>query len=311
MKRLLVGLVKSKTLYLLVVSIGLLVFLLQNIQPSFSNFSLTTPSGQVQPIAEPGFMQSNESGIYRLTGTLTLGTYTSTLLRIIPDDEIYSLIINQRPVDISMIPLHERRDYSKGFTYELKDFLQPGDNQIEVHYMDQGGLMGIVISAETSPRITLFAYLLFTAIALLLAIKIANACKLSIPLKVLFIGALLIRLAYFSVTPADVREHDLGDHIGFTEYLTQHWAPPPVDYAVGGAFFHPPLYYYTGAIVYKATQLFEPNNKVVIYRIQQVLVLVYSMGFVLFGLLILNELLNLYRRPQDSLDTHVQEVQEV
>ncbi|WP_331351537.1 hypothetical protein [Cellvibrio sp. UBA7671] len=241
-------------------------------------------------------MQSNESGVYRLSGTLTMGKYTSTLLRFIPDDEIYTLTINQHPIDLSMIPAHERKDYSKGFTYELKDYLHQGDNQIEILYMDQGGLMGIVISAESNGHIKRIVYLLFTTVALLLALKITNACRLSTPVKVLFIGALLIRLVYFSVTTADIREHDLGDHIGYTEYLSQHWMPPPVDYAVGGAFFHPPLYYYTGAIVYKATQLVEPSNKVILFRIQQVLVLIYSMGFVLFGLMILQELLNLYRK---------------
>ncbi|HCS63611.1 MAG TPA: hypothetical protein DIW64_05680, partial [Cellvibrio sp.] len=296
MKSLLVRALKSKTLYVLILAIGLLIFLLQSIQPSFSNFSLTTPSGKIETIVAPGFMQSHENGVYRLTGTLTMGKYTSTILRFIPDDEIYTLTINQHPIDLSMIPAHERKDYSKGFTYELKDYLHQGDNQIEILYTDQGGLMGIVISAESNEGITRIVYLLFTAVALLLALKIVNACRLSTPIKVLFIGALLIRLAYFSVTTADVREHDLGDHIGFTQYLSQHWMPPPLEYAVGGAFFHPPLYYYTGAIVYKATQVFEPNNKVVIFRVQQILVLIYSMGFVLFGLMILQELLSLYRK---------------
>lgn len=302
MKSWLVRLITSKTLYFLALTLGTLVFLLQNIQPGLSNFILTTPSGKTESIGTPGFMPSNESGMYRLTGTLSLGKSTSTLLRIIPDDEIHTLIVNQRPVDLSGIPLHARRDYTKGFTYDLKEFLQPGNNQIEIHYQDQGGLMGVVISAETNKSTKTFIYLLLTLTALILTLKIAQACHLNTPVTVLFIGALLIRLAYFSVTPPDVRDHDLGDHIGFTEYLSQHWAPPPVEYAIGGAFFHPPLYYYTGAIVYKATQLFEPNNKVFIYRVQQILVLIYSMGFVLFGLLILKELLDFYPKQRSSVE---------
>ena len=255
MKNILSRAFKSKTLYLFVFAIAVLVYLLQAIQPSFSNFNLTTPSGKTQPLTSPGFMESHENGVYRLSGTLTMNRFSSSLLRFIPDDEIYTLSINQRPVDLSMIPAHERKDYSKGFTYELKDYLHEGENQIDIIYMDQGGLMGIVISAEHGGATTLVIYAIFTFIALLLATKLANACKLSTPIKCLFIAALLIRILYFSVTTADVREHDLGDHIGYTEYLSKHWMPPPVDYAIGGAFFHPPLYYYTGAIVYKATQL--------------------------------------------------------
>jgi hypothetical protein len=298
----LIRLIPSKTLYLLILPLGVLVFLLHNSQPRLSNFILTTPSGKTEAIGAPGFMPSSESGMYRLTGTLSVGKSTNTMLRIIPDDEIHTLIINQRPVDLSKIPLDARRDYIKGFTYDLKEFLQPGDNQIEIHYRDQGGLMGVVISAEINKNTEIFIYLLLTLVALILTLKISQACRLATPVKVLFIGALLIRLAYFSVTPADVRDHDLGDHIAFTEYLTQHWAPPPVEYAIGGAFFHPPLYYYTGAIVYKATQLFEPNNKVFIYRVQQILVLIYSMGFVFFGLLILKELLDFYSRQESSAE---------
>ncbi|HSC67162.1 MAG TPA: hypothetical protein VLC79_05710 [Cellvibrio sp.] len=297
MKNVLRSIMKSKTVYFLIVALGLIVGLLHSVQPTFSNFTLTTPSGATKAINFPGFMESPEGGIYRLSGTLTMGKFSSTLLRIIPDDEILALKINQRQVDLSIISPNERKDYSRGFTYELNSFLQPGDNQVEILYSDQGGLMGIVIAAEAGKNTSRLIYLLGTLMALIVAVKFLRHFKFSTPIKVLFIGALLIRLVYFSVTTADIREHDLGDHIGYTEYLTQHWMPPPIDYAVGGAFFHPPLYYYTGALVYKATQLAGANNKVILYRVQQVLVLIYSMGFVLFGLMILQELLNLYRKP--------------
>lgn len=288
---------KSKTLYLLLFSFLLTGYLLQNIQPSFSNITLTTPSGNTQALELLEFMESPESGVYRLTGTLTATKQSSSILRIIPDDEVYALNINDRPIDLNVIPHEQRKDYSKGFIYDLNSYLQEGDNKFEILYYDRGGLMGIVIRAEPSERVVQFLYLLGTFIALLLAIKLLNALNVSTPVKVLFIAALLIRIAYFSVTPSDVRDHDMGDHIGYTEYLSKNWTLPPVEYAVGGAFFHPPLYYYTGAVVYKATQLLEPNNKVIIYRVQQILSLCYAMGFVLFGLLILEELLNRYRKP--------------
>lgn len=315
MKKFLFKAVISKTLYLLIITLGLIAYNLQSIQPSFSNFTLTSPSGNSQEIDTPGFMQSPESGIYRLAGTLVMNDNASSTLRIIPDDEILSLAVNQRPVDLSFIPHEQRKDYNKGFIYDLSGYLHEGENQIEILYSDQGGKMGIVITAEGGENFAKLIYLLLTIFAVLIAVKLVNACKFSTPIKVLFIGALLIRLSYFMVTPGDVRDHDLGDHIGYSEYLTEHWMPPPIDYAVGGAFFHPPLYYYTSAIVYKATQLVEPNNKVAIYRVQQLLSLVYSMGFVLFGLMILNELLNLYRKPKNDTEsinpTPTQEVQEV
>ena len=315
MKTLIFKMLRSKTLYLLIITLGLIAYNLQSIQPSFSDFTLTMPSGNTKVIGTPGFIESPENGVYRLAGTVEMTANSSSILRIIPDDEILSLTVNQRPVDLSQIPYDQRKDYNKGFIYDLSEYLHDGKNQIEILYSDQGGLMGIVISAEGNANFVRIIYLLLAVFAVLIALKLVNAFKFSTPIKVLFIGALLIRLLYFTVTPGDVREHDLGDHIGYSEYLTQHWMPPPVEYATGGAFFHPPLYYYTGAIVYKATQLIEPNNKVAIYRVQQLLSLIYSMGFVLFGLMILNELLNLYRKSKteaESVVTNTQEeVQEV
>ena len=312
MKAVIVNLLKSKTLYLLIITLALIGYSLQAIQPSFSDFTLTTPSGKTQSVDTPGFMQSYESGVYRLAGTVEMSKSSSSTLRIIPDDEILSLTVNQKTVDLNRIPHEQRRDYNKGFTYDLSEYLHEGKNQIEILYSDQGGLMGIVISAEGSQGFSKLIYFLLAIFALIISLKLLNSFKFSTPIKVLFIAALIIRLAYFMVTPADVRDHDLGDHIGYSEYLTKHWMPPPVDYAVGGAFFHPPLYYYTSAIVYKATQLIEPNNKVAIYRVQQLLSLVYSMGFVLFGLMILSELFNLYRAsPKSSAVMEpVQEVQD-
>lgn len=309
MKQKILCVLRSKAVYFLILIAVLFLSLIKTIQPNLSNFSLTTPSGKTQQLERPGFIQSTESGIYRLSGNLDMGKYSSTILRIIPDDEILSLSVNDKLINLNSIPHHLRKDYNRGFTYDLRDYLKEGNNKIEIVYSDQGGLMGIVISGEAEGYTIVLLYLLGSIFALIISLKALSTLRVSTPIKFLFIGALLIRIFYFSVTPADVRDHDLGDHIGYSEYLSTRWMPPPVDYATGGAFFHPPLYYYTGALVYRATQWFEPDNKVTIYRTQQLLSLAYSMGFVLFGLLILNELLNKYHhgRNQD-LETKNQDV---
>lgn len=306
MKQKLLRVLKSKTLYLLIITAALFLLVIKTIQPTLSNFSLITPSGKTQKIDHPGFMQSTENGVYRLSGTLVMGKYSSPILRIIPDDEILSLSINGTPINLNIIPHHLRKDYNRGFTYDLRDHLKKGDNKLEIAYADQGGLMGIVISGEAEGYTTKLIYVLGSIFALVLSLKVLLIFRVSTPIKILFVGALLIRIFYFSVTPADVRDHDLGDHIGYSKYLSTHWMPPPVDYATGGAFFHPPLYYYTGAIVYRATQWVEPHNSVTLYRTQQLLSFAYSMGFVLFGLLILNELLNKYHNRFRQPNTEAQ-----
>ncbi len=289
---LLLSIIKSKTTYSIIVILGILFFTSKSIQLNYSDFTLTTPSGKTENFNFPAFAQSYESGVYKLHGTIEMGKYASTIVRIIPDDEILGLTINAVPVNLNMVSYQERRDYSKGFIYDLKPYLRTGKNDVEIIYSDQGGLMGVVISSVGDKSFNKILCGLLFLIGALLAYKFLTVSKLKPSIKILFLGALLIRIMYFMVTPPDVRDHDLGDHIGYIEYLTTHWAPPPLDYAVGGAFFHPPLYFYTGAIVYKIAQIFEPTNKFAIYRIEQLLSLAYAMGFVLFGLLILDQLIN-------------------
>lgn len=303
MKSLILSLIKSKTTYLIFIILGLILLSSKLIQLNYSEFTLTSPSGRVAPFDFPAFVQSPEHGVYKLKGTITLGRFASTIVRVIPDDEVLSLTINNTPVNLSMIPSHARRDFSKGFIYDLKPYLHAGKNDLEITYADLGGLMGVIISSVGGSSYNKILYGLLSLIGILLAHKLLTASRLKTSIKILFVGALLIRIIYFSVTPPDVRDHDLGDHTGYIEYLAANWVPPPVDYAVGGAFFHPPLYYYTGAIVYKIAQIFQPTNRFAIFRIEQLLSLVYSMGFVLFGLLILDQLFNSLKTKKEETKT--------
>jgi len=288
---------KSFAIQLLVLLglLGGIFYSIKSIQPTYSDFTLVTPSGKTEPTEFPFFKESHESGYYRTYGKITLSALSGTIYRITPDDEILGLSINGTPVDLSIIPAHEKRDYNKGFIYDLTTYLRTGENAIEIIYTDGGGKMGIIMSAVGSEGFIKFLYALIFLISMVIAYQVLKFAQVKTSIKVLFIGALLIRLLYFTVTPPDVREHDLGDHFGYTSHLSEHWVPPSIDHAVGGAFFHPPLYYYTGAVVFKITQMIEPYNKYAAYRVQQLLSLIYSMGFVFFGLLILDKLLNLYR----------------
>jgi len=278
---------------------------IHKIQPTYTDFTLITPSGKAEPTEFPFFKSSSESGYYRTYGKIILSPLSGTVYRITPDDEILGLNINNVPVDLSMIPAHEKRDYNKGFIYDLTPYLRTGENAIEIMYIDGGGKMGIMMSAVGSKSFATFLYVILFVISTLIAHQLFKLANIKMSIRVLFIGALLIRLMYFTVTPPDVRDHDLGDHFGYIEYLAENWLPPPVEQAVGGAFFHPPLYYYTGAVVHKITRWFEPFNKYASYRVSQLLSLFYSMGFVFFGLLIIDKLLSIYR---NNADTSTEEV---
>ncbi|HWV14372.1 MAG TPA: glycosyltransferase family 39 protein [Cellvibrio sp.] len=300
MKSLFLTLVKSISTYLIIAAIAFIAVKLNSMQIVYSDFTVTTPGGTTSATAFPFFASSNERGTYSLHGTATLTESSSRQVQIIPDDEIIGLAINGVAVNLEIIPIQQRRDYNKGFSYDLTPFLQTGTNQIDIYYTDGGGLMGIIMAPVQEDFYTRLLYILLT-LALLFVIHLAiKNTSLSKSLQVLFLGALLVRVLYFIVTPADVRGHDLGDHMDYIKYLSVHWTPPPLEQATGGAFFHPPLYYYTGAVVHKITQWFDPINLHAYERAQQLLSLVFSMGFVFFGLLILSRLLDSYKTHHNS-----------
>ncbi|AQT59181.1 hypothetical protein [Cellvibrio sp. PSBB023] len=278
------------------ISIITVAFLINKIQLQYSDFSITTPSGNTSKIDFPVHKQSQESGIYKLEGIAYKNSISSTKLQIIPDDEISSLSINNNLVDISHIPESGRRDYRNGFILDLKDHLKNGENKIEIIFSDTGGMMGINLKSLYAENLN---KLMIALMGLTISLLILKA-RLSFAFKILLIAALFIRLFYFSITPPDTRTHDQEEHLEYSEYLAVHWLPPALEKATDGAYFHPPLYYYTGAIVLKITRAFGPISNQEAQRIQQLLCLAYSMGFVYFGLLLIKQFLNITHSPPAS-----------
>jgi hypothetical protein len=281
-------------------SILLLVSTVIASQLKFSDFSLSTPDGRILNIGQPGFIESAGSGTYEMRGNLVVGRFSSKGVRIIPDDEIVALIVNGTDVNLASIPLQARKDYRMGFPLDLSSYLVTGSNDIVLRYRDRGGLMGIVLAAEGGSTYYRIISSFIALIILAASLCFMRKLKLNRMFQIIFIGGMLIRVFYFTVTPPETRGHDLGDHIGYVEYLSENWLPPPIEHAVGGAFFHPPFYYYTGALIYKLSQVFEPDNKVTLYRVQQILCLIYSLGFMFFGLLILKAVLDWFSEDNES-----------
>lgn len=261
-------------------------------QLAYSNFTMTGPNGVRTDVQFPLYIGSPASGTYELNGTITKESLSGTRVQIIPDDEVVAILINDKPVDLSAISESARRDYRNGFTYDLGDYLNNGDNKAQIIFTDTGGMMGINFKSLYGDKLGNVVLLLSGLIVSLLIIK----TNLSSSFKVLLLAALFIRLFYFSITPPDTRTHDQEEHLDYSEYLAVHWLPPALEKATDGAYFHPPLYYYTGAITFKITRAFGPISNQDAQRIQQLLCLAYSMGFVYFGLLLIRQFLNITRK---------------
>lgn len=258
-------------------------------QLTYSDFTMTGPNGIKSEIQFPLYMSSPASGTYELSGTIIKKSLSGTRVQIIPDDEVVAILINGKPVNLSGIPESARRDYNNGFSYDLQEYLNDGENAIKILFTDTGGMMGINFKSLYSEKIANLTLVLCGIFFSLLIIKM----NLSRSFKALLLIALFIRLFYFSITPPDTRTHDQEEHLDYSEYLATHWLPPALEKAVDGAYFHPPLYYYTGAIAFKITHAFGSVSDREAQRIQQLLCLAYSMGFVYFGLLLIGRFLHI------------------
>lgn len=278
---------------LLLLSIALMIIAAmsfnQSSQLTYSGFTMTSPNGTKSAIQFPLYMASPASGTYELNGTISKGSFSGTKVQIIPDDEIISIFLNGKALDLSAIPAAARRDYNNGFTYDLENHLNNGQNEIKIIFTDTGGMMGINFKSLYGNKLANITLSLYGILFSLLIIK----TNLTRSFKALLVAALFIRLFYFSITPPDTRTHDQEEHLDYSEYLAEHWLPPSIEKATDGAYFHPPLYYYTGAITFKITRALGDVSTQEAYRIQQLLSLAYSMGFVYFGLLLIRQFLNI------------------
>lgn len=285
-------------LFIIIVGAVLIGFYKWN-QPQYIDFAVISPSGEKTVIKGPEFIESSGVGTYTMTGTIVMNAWGSRVFRIIPDDRIESLQVNGTRISLAKLSPHQRKDYDKGFQYDLSPYLHTGENQVVAKYFDRGGLMGLVLAVEVSGSYS--AIIIFMGFILISILFFYWAKRIGVvpPVLFIFVIAIAIRVFYFSQTGVDERGHDMGDHFAYTKYLAEHWAPPPVDYAVGGAFFHPPLSYYLGAVVYKATKLIEPHNNMVAFRVQQFFCMTCAIGFLLYGLRILQEIF-LKRSDVDS-----------
>lgn len=289
--------IKSNIFYSLllsVIALAIIVTALSNksSQLAYTDFTITSPDGNTSAVQFPIYMPSPASGTYQLKGTITKEKFSGTKVQIIPDDEVVALFINNKHVDISHIPESGRRDYRNGFTFDLNDYLENGSNSIVITFVDTGGMMGVNFKSLYGESLSNAVLILSGIFISLLIAKL----KIGTQYKILLIAALFIRLFYFSFTPPDTRTHDQEEHLEYSAYLATHWLPPPLEKAVDGAYFHPPLYYYTGAVTFKLTRLFGSVSTQTEQRIQQLLCLAYSMGFVFFGLLIIQQLLHVTQK---------------
>jgi hypothetical protein len=277
----------KKLLLAILVLAAMLAAMLLMSKIKCENFVLTDEEGNSTFVEFPYTAKSIKEGKtfkYELEGKVHLNLFSSRYYRIIPDDKILSLTINKKEIPLASIPESQKRDYNKGFTINLSKYLQNGENNIKIEFEDYGNHLGIkaipLLRDTRGIVISLIFYLLLLSFLFFISRKICLPKRYSV---ILFL-AIVIRILYLSVTDYNVREHDMRSHVEYIKYFVENKSLPPLEKAESGAFFHPPLYYISSALIYSTISYFTNNNTGAIYFVLQIFSLLLSIGFVYFGI---------------------------
>jgi 4-amino-4-deoxy-L-arabinose transferase-like glycosyltransferase len=172
----------------------------------------------------------------------------------------------------------------KGFTINLSEYLRSGENSVEVKFEDYGGYMGIKLEPMLRDARGIIASLISFLILMFFLFLVSKKIRLPKRYSFILFLAIVIRILYLSVTDYNVRDHDIYAHLEYIKYFVENKSFPPIEKATGGAFFHPPLYYLSAALVYSGTSYLTNNNTDIIHFVLQICSLLASIGFVYFGI---------------------------
>lgn len=98
-----------------------------------------------------------------------------------------------------------------------------------------------------------------TAFGRLAALVLENKEVLAVVLL-----AFVLRASYVYVTPWWVRGHDADGHLAYVQYVLDHWTIPPTHDSP--QFYHPPAYYFLGALLVRVAAAFSSAPKEVVLQ---------------------------------------------
>ena len=277
----------KKLLLIVCVLATILATMLLMSRIKYENFVIVDEDGSSSFVDFPYFVKSlKENGTYKyeLKGKVHLNFFSPRYYRIIPDDKILSLVVNGKEISLASVPEGEKQDVRKGFTINLSEYLHGGENSVEIKFEDYGGYMGIKFEPLLRDARGIVISLLSFILLLFFLFFVSKRIRLSKRYSFILFLAIAIRILYLSVTDYNVREHDIPAHLEYIKYFVDNHLFPPVEKAIGGAFFHPPLYYLSAALVYSGTSYLTNNNTAIIYFVLQICSLLASIGFVYFGI---------------------------
>ncbi len=261
----------------------------------FKNVTMTGPDGKSEAVKMPFNELSKAPGAYIFSGILSAGPFQPNWAQIVPDDIIIYIKINDQQVSLQGIGPDELKDYMRGFPINLGKYLHPGDNKFEIKIEDYGGRFGVGVFNSSVGLTYLILYSLLTVFFIMLLYEVLTLFKMDKKIVLLLLAGLLVRFVYLSGTSFETRTHDVSAHIAYVVYLAEHVSLPPIEWAAGGAWYHPPVYYATAAVVYSAAMLISNHNIFTAYLVLQLYSVFCMMGFLYFSILIIRRFVNMIK----------------
>lgn len=278
---------RNPFLWLCLLTIALVFVYLSQVPLRIQNPQYADQTISEYPITLPFHWETPPETIFTVFGTIYYQPwFHCTVMEIIPDDGVLGIRVNQREVSLTSIRPEALFDYTKGFDYDFRNYLKPGNNQIEFRIKNNGGPCQLIFQRSVHD------WRIFTGVLILALIGMATVCLLFSGTSVdsvtalIFAGGLMVRLLYFINTNQDTRSYDVWGHTEYIEYLVHHWTLPKIHQ--GWQTYQPPLYYFLAATCYKILNLFHITAPGEIWRYLQLLSLFLYMGFLGVALKILD-----------------------
>lgn len=219
---------------------------------------------------------------YQIRGQINRSILSPTSYIIAPDDRLISMTINDRKVDLSSFSPGQLADWHRGFKIDLQEYLKRGENSVSFVIADVGGLYGVRVRPALS-QTDLITFRVAWGVAFIAMVWLfLSFLKLRWEINAILTLGLALRIVYTMFTDFNVRGHDTDEHLEYVFYFMDHWRLPDLASANGGAYFHPPLYYFIAGKLTKLLSILRPGEATFHYAALQYLSVAFSFGFLIY-----------------------------
>lgn len=270
----------------------LILFILLNNYTSLRITDLEKKDVNIEKLSLPFVDYPKGPAGYVIEGKIHSGKISQKTIIIIPDNGVEYITVNGRRVSFDNIDIRSLSDHEKGFALDLEPYIHQGENNFEIKIYSSNGYISLKINNSFSDRIYLFLSISIILLAAILFYYILRDLKSDKITGVIMACSLIVSIIYLINTDYTERSYDVQGHLEYIQYIEKNYSLPKPDSA--WETFQPPLYYITGAILYKIAGLAGLNE----IKALQALSLIYFEIFLIYGIFIFKRIRFLSESPK-------------